>query len=85
MEESSMGVLLSESSREALKESIKFYDEFISDLKNMDIPPSEILARFSKKTGKSAVEIEQDLRNIFADKFQEMIIIAKFLLGEDAE
>ena len=74
-----------ERSREDVKESIKFYDEFISDLKNMDISMSEILARFSKKTGKSAVEVEQDLRNVFADQFQEIIIVAKAFLGEDAE
>lgn len=85
MEESSMGLLLSERSREDVKESIKFYDEFISDLKNMDIPMSEIFARFSKKTGKSAVEVEQDLRNMFADQFQEIIIVAKAFLGEGAE
>lgn len=85
MEESSMGLLLSERSREKVTESIKFHDELISDLKNMDISMSEILARFSKKIGKSAVEVEQDLRNLFADQFQEIIIIAKSLLGEDAE
>lgn len=73
MEESSMGLLLSNKSKEDIKESIKFYNALILDLKNTDVPLADIVARFGEKTGRSVVEIERDMRNLFADQFQQVV------------
>lgn len=73
MEESSMGLLLSNKSKEDIKESIKFYNALILDLKNTDVPLADIVARFGEKTGRAVVEVERDMRNLFADQFQQVV------------
>jgi hypothetical protein len=73
MEESCMGLLLSNENKEDIKESIKFYNALILDLKNTDVPLADIVARFGEKTGRSVVEIERDFRNNMADQLQQVV------------
>lgn len=80
MEESCMGLLLSNENKEDIKESIKYYNALILDLKNMGVPLADIVARIGEKTGKSVVEIERDFRNNMADRMQQVIDVMEALI-----
>ena len=80
MEESCMGLLLSNENKEDIKESIKYYNALILDLKNTDVPLADIIARIGEKAGKSVVEIERDFRNNMADRMQQVIDVMEALI-----
>ena len=80
MEESCLGLLLRNENKEDIKESIKYYNALILDLKNTDVPLADIVARIGEKTGKSVVEIERDFRNNMADRMQQVIDVMEALI-----
>ena len=80
MEESCMGLLLSNENKEDIKESIKYYNALILDLKNTGVPLADIVARIGEKSGKYVVEIERDFRNNMADRMQQVIDVMEALI-----
>ena len=83
--ESSLGLALSKESREGIQKGLERTKELIADFENMDVPLSEIFAKLGKNTGKTAVEIEKEMRMEFAEKMREAIVIMEALVETTKE
>jgi hypothetical protein len=78
--ESSLGLALSKESRENIQEGFEQTKKLIADIENMDVSLSEIFAKLGKNTEKTAVEIEKEVRMMFAEKMRETIVIMEALV-----
>jgi hypothetical protein len=74
-----LGLMMTNSSIEDIKESIEFYKEIIADLENMEVTAREILAKFEQRTGRSAKEFERDIRASYAQTLNEIIALMPFM------
>ena len=78
--ESNLGLALSKESKENIQEGIAQTNELITAIENMDVPLSEIFAKLGENKGKTAVEIEREMRIGFAEKMREAIVIMETLV-----
>jgi hypothetical protein len=83
--ESNLGLALSKESRENIQEGIAQTNELITTIENMDVPLSEIFAKLGENAGKTAIEIEREMRIGFAEKMRESIAIMEALMETTKE
>ena len=65
--------MIKKHSKEEAENGIEFYKKLVADLENKDVPAMEIVERFAKETGRTAKDIEMDIRKLYAETFRTRI------------